>query len=271
MFTQITPLILTFNEAPNVARALERLKWAKEIVVVDSGSTDETLEILRRWPQVRVVQRRFDSFAVQCNFGLEQIRTPWVLSLDADYILTPELVAEIARLDNREAVAGYTARFRYCIQGRPLRSTLYPPRTVLYRRDKASYRADGHGHRVQVDGPTRMLASVIDHDDRKPMDRWLHEQNRYAAIEARHLLANPRSALSFPDRLRCGMVFAPAAVFFYTLIVKGLILDGWPGWFYVLQRTYAELLLALKLVEEKLRVASGEPRAARSEKESPNQ
>lgn len=255
---QITPLILTFNEAPNIGRTLARLTWAREILVVDSGSTDATLNMVRGFPHTRVVQRKFDGFAAQCNFGLEQIRTPWVLSLDADYILTPELVAEIARLDDREAVAGYTARFRYCIQGRPLRSTLYPPRTVLYRRDKASYRADGHGHRVQVDGPTRMLASVIDHDDRKPLDRWLAEQNRYAAIEARHLLATPRSALSFPDRLRCGMVFAPAAVFFYTLIVKGLILDGWPGWFYVLQRTYAELLLALKLMEEKLEQGKAE-------------
>src|SRR5689334_1363822 len=99
MFSQITPLILTFNEAPNIGRTLEKLSWAREILLIDSGSTDETLEITRSaHPRVRVVTRPFDTFAGQCNFGLGQITTEWVLSMDADYVLTPELVAEIQTL-----------------------------------------------------------------------------------------------------------------------------------------------------------------------------
>src|SRR6185295_4953185 len=98
MLDQITPLVLTFNESPNIGRALERLTWAKEVVVVDSFSTDDTLALARGFPNVRVVQRAFDSFADQCNFGLEQIQTPWVLSLDADYILSQELVRELTQL-----------------------------------------------------------------------------------------------------------------------------------------------------------------------------
>ncbi len=253
MFTQITPLILTFNEAPNIARALEWLKWAKEIVVVDSGSTDETVEIVRRWPQVRVVQRRFDSFAAQCNFGLEQIHTPWVLSLDADYVLAAGFETELAVLHPPEGVSGYRAAFTYCIHGRPLRASLYPPRTVLYRKDKAHYRDEGHGHRVQIDGPVRALRARILHDDRKPLDRWLAEQNRYAVREAEHLLKSPVGHLNRADRLRCKVVLAPWLVLLYTLFGKGLILDGWPGWYYVLQRTLAEIMLSLRLLEEKLK------------------
>src|SRR5882724_13168817 len=132
MLEKITPVILTYNEAPNIGRTLDQLQWARDIIVIDSGSTDETLAILRRYPHVRVVHRDFDSFASQCNFGLTQVRTEWVLSLDADYELSEELVRELQQLQLPQDVSGYRAAFVYRIHGRPLRGTLYPPRTVLY-------------------------------------------------------------------------------------------------------------------------------------------
>ena len=249
---QITALILTYNEAPNIARTLDKLGWVRQILVVDSGSTDETLEILKKCPRVRVLHRAFDSFAGQCNFGLEHIRTDWVLSLDADYVLTDDLVEEIRSLGSSE-VAGYRAAFRYCVFGRALRGTLYPPRTVLYRRDRALYREIGHGHRVEIDGEVGSLKHPILHDDRKPLARWLQSQHKYAEIEANHLLAADADSLGSPDRIRRWIWPAAPAVFFYTLVVKGCLLDGWPGWYYACQRAYAELLLSLELLDRKLR------------------
>ena len=73
LFDGITPLLITFNEAPNIARTLDKLGWARRIVVVDSGSSDGTLEILARYPQVALFTRVFDNFADQCNFGLAQV------------------------------------------------------------------------------------------------------------------------------------------------------------------------------------------------------
>ncbi|MCW5550908.1 MAG: glycosyltransferase family 2 protein [Verrucomicrobiae bacterium] len=253
MLEGISALILTFNESPNLRRTLERLTWATEVVVVDSFSTDDTLAVARSFASVRVVQRPFDTFAGQCNFGLDHVRTPWVLSLDADYVLTEELVAELRSLQPAPDVAGYTAAFIYCIHGRPLRASLYPPRTVLYRRELARYHNEGHGHRVQIDGPVQALRARILHDDRKPLDRWLAEQNRYAVREAEHLLKTPVGELNGADRLRRKVVLAPWLVLLYTLFGKGLILDGWPGWYYVLQRTLAEMILSLRLLEEKLK------------------
>ena len=81
----LTGLILTWNEQDNLRRTLDRLHWVPEILVIDSGSNDATADILREFvPQVRVLTRRFDSFAGQCNYGLDQIDSEWVLSLDAD-------------------------------------------------------------------------------------------------------------------------------------------------------------------------------------------
>jgi glycosyltransferase involved in cell wall biosynthesis len=248
---EITVLILTYNEAPNIARTLEKLRWAPQVLVLDSFSTDETVAIARQFPNVEVRQRRFDSFARQCNFGLDLIRSEWVLSLDADYVLSDGLIEEIRELQESEDVWGYTASFKYCVFGKPLRASLYPPRTVLYRRNCARYQDDGHGHRIVINGRAQMLSGWIGHDDRKSLDRWFSEQVRYSIAESKKLSAAEPHTLNAADRLRQWIVAAPFVVFFYTLLVKGLIFDGWRGWYYVLQRTLAEILLSLRLVESK--------------------
>ncbi len=246
-------MVLMFNEANNVERTMDKLRWAARILIIDSGSTDGTLEFLAGYPQVDIVQRPFDSFAEQCNFGLAHVRTTWVLSLDADYVLSDELVGELSTLEETEGVAGYRVPFVYCIYGRPLRGTLYPPRTVLYRVRGASYVNEGHGHRVRVAGATRPLHGAIYHDDRKPLSRWLTAQQRYAKLEADHLLQAGSQSLSAADRLRRMGWPAPILVLFYVLLVKRCLLDGWPGWYYALQRLLAECMIALELIDRRLR------------------
>lgn len=254
MLDQITPLILTYNESPNIQRTLDKLQWANEIVVIDSFSCDGTVEILKRSPIVRLVQRAFDSHTQQWNFGLQQIQTPWVLSLDADYVLSDQLVDEMRGLNQDNEHSGYSAAFKYCVCGRPLRASLYPPRTVLFRRSGANYRDDGHTQLLEVKGRVVPLRSPIYHDDRKPLERWLNEQRRYVASESHLLFGTPPNRLNCADRLRRLVVVAPWLVLIYTLIWKRLILDGWPGWYYVIQRTYVELLLSLELLDLRLKI-----------------
>ena len=250
----LTVLILTYNERENLARTLQAVAWAPRVLLIDSFSTDETLEIARMFPNVAVAERAFDSFARQCNFGLTQITTPWVLSIDADYVLTPELVKELRELEPPPEVAGFATEFYYNVHGRRLRSTLYPPRTVLYQRLLATYADEGHGHRVSVSGRIVPLAARIDHDDRKPLSRWMQSQDSYTKIEARHLWATSDAELSAQDRLRKRIFFAAPVMFLYLLVGRGLLLDGWPGWYYVAQRTIAELLLSLRLLGERERL-----------------
>jgi glycosyltransferase involved in cell wall biosynthesis len=248
----VTPLILTFNEAPNIERTLAKLSWAEKIIVVDSHSTDETLDILSQYPAVEVHFRTFDSFAAQCNFGLIKARTEWVLSLDADYVLSDALIDEIRMLSPTETLAGYRVSFVTCVLGHSLKRGLYPERTVLYRKSLASYRSDGHAHRVQIDGATWPLKSYILHDDRKSFSRWLFSQDKYALDEAMKLERLPFVEMALQDRLRSLYIPAPLVVLVYTLFVRGMIFQGLPGWYYVLQRLVAEALLSLRLIERRL-------------------
>ena len=111
----------------------------------------------RAFPNVRVVKRTFTTHAEQWNFGLEQtgIATEWVLALDADYVLTDDLVASSRRCSRSRRCRGFAASFDYCIDGRPLRGAAYPPVTVLYRRARGRYEQDGHTQRVRLDGEVR--------------------------------------------------------------------------------------------------------------------
>jgi hypothetical protein len=249
----ITPVVLTFNEAPNIGRCLDRLSWARRVHVVDSGSTDETAAIVARYPFAELSVRAFDSHTAQWNHAVSLAGTPWVLSLDADYLVPTDFATEIERHVLGHDVSAAFMPFRYCIYGRPLRGSLYPPRAVLFRPDRCRYEPDGHTQRLKIDGASATLLVTLDHDDRKPTAQWLASQARYARLEADKLETLPADHRRALDRVRRTIVLGPPAIAFYTLFVKGTVLDGWPGWFYAAQRIAAEYVLSLELLERRLR------------------
>jgi hypothetical protein len=169
-------------------------------------------------------------------------------------LLTDELIEEIKNLRPQDSVNAYWARFKYCVFGKTLRGTLYPPRRILYRHEKARYEDDGHTQRVSVEGQTAWLSSYVLHDDRKSLSRWLKSQDRYMLLEVEKLMQTPRERLGLIDAMRRSKILAPFAVMFYCLIIQRGILDGWAGWYYALQRTLAEILLAIRLTEGELSI-----------------
>ena len=247
----ITPLVLTFNEAPNLERTLKRLQWATEIVVLDSGSTDATQQIATSFPNVRLETRAFDDHTTQWNHGVTLVATAWVLALDADYVLGTGFEEELSGLPG-DADA-YDAAFRYLVFGKALRASLYPPRAVLFQKSRCTYVEDGHTQALHVPGMLGHLQTRIDHDDRKPLTRWLSSQDKYALLEAQKLSATDPTKLRLQDKLRLTMWMAIPASLIYTLLIKGTLWDGWRGWHYALQRLLAEMLLALRLIEKRLK------------------
>lgn len=250
----VTALVLTWNEEPNIDRTLSRLAWVARIVIVDSHSTDRTTQIAQQYPNAEVFYREFDAHTSQWNFGLHQteIDTDWVLSLDADYYLPDEVCREIAEIINGENSAdGYRLHFRYAINGKPIQSGIYPPVIALFRREKGVYRQDGHTQKLRLDGSVGDLRHTALHDDRKPMKRWLTSQYNYASLEAEKLLGAPKDSLSRQDKLRLKRKWTPFLVWMYCIFGRSGWRDGAAGSQYALQRMIAEALLQYCLIEKK--------------------
>jgi glycosyltransferase involved in cell wall biosynthesis len=251
MLDQITPVILTRDEEANLERTLAQLTWARDVVIVDSFSTDATLAIAARFPNVRVFQRELDTLADQSNYGFAQARTSWVLLLDADYFLPQAFIDELRALEPRPEVRAYRAAFTYAVNGKPLRASLYPARIVLLHREHARVWQDGHAHRVLADGDVDQLREKIIHDDRKSFARFIARQKIYMKQEAEKLRSVDPRAMSMAGRVRRLVVVASFAVLFHTLFVRGLIFDGLPGLRYTWERFVAELILSRELLRRR--------------------
>ncbi len=248
----IVPIILTRDEAANIGRVLAALKWAREVVVVDSESTDATASICATFPNVRLVTNPFASHAAQWNFALRCARSDasWILALDADHLAEEGLADELGALEVPDDVAGFRARFVYCIGGVPIRSGVYTASPLLYRRKGASYFQDGHTQRLELPaGVIGTLRTRFRHDDRKPVAQWFRAQERYARLEAQLLLATAPERLRLSGWLRLRTPLMPVLAPLYCLFGRGGVLDGRNGWSYAFQRTVFELLLWLTMQE----------------------
>ena len=250
MHTTIAALIITYNEEANLYRTLSSISWIPDVLVIDSGSSDQTLNIISQFKNTRIIHRSFDSFARQCNFGLDKLSSDWVLSLDADYVLSTQLADELCALlsDSHSTSASFDAYrigFNYCINGKPIRSGLLPPRICFYKRREAQYIDVGHGHRVIINGRIGRLKNKIFHDDRKSFSKWLENQKRYQRIEAAMLKVKSPRRLPIQDLIRKYTFMAPFSAFFMCLFLRGGIFDGREGVIYAFHRLIAESLLYL--------------------------
>jgi len=245
---QITPVILTFNEGANLDRTLQALISFPVVIVLDSGSTDQTEAICSTFPNVHWHQRPFDSHAAQWNVGLQLIQTPWALTLDADYFLSEKLLAEILALPDDPTVNGFYIPFIYQIHGQSLHRSLLPPRLALFEKAQGTYVQDGHTQDCRLNGEHATLQNPFFHDDRKPFSRWWAAQEKYTDLEIEKLTTTSWAELKIQDRLRKCIFIAPIAVLFYNLLYHRSFLDGRAGLIYTVQRFLAEALLSFKLL-----------------------
>jgi glycosyltransferase involved in cell wall biosynthesis len=246
----VSVLLLTHNEAINLPRCLDALRWCDDIVTVDSGSTDGTIEIAEK-RGVRVLRRAFDDFASQRNHGIEngQFRHEWILHLDADEVVTPELAKRLAEFAPPETVDAYLLPSKTIFRGKWLRHAgMYPAyQARLGRRDKLRFKLVGHGQREDL-APGRLatidepyLHFAFSHGPRA----WLEKHLRYAADEVRdrdkgHVVL--RDLLSRDPVLRrrtlklaggsVPRTLRPAARFVYVYVLRGGFLDGRAGLHY---------------------------------------
>jgi glycosyltransferase involved in cell wall biosynthesis len=189
----VTLMVLTFNEERNLRACLESVAgWATDIVVVDSGSTDRTAAMAEEY-DARLVVHPFETHARQWQWALTNIplTTPWVLALDADQRLMPELRDEITeRLQRPGETAGFFLNRRQIFRRRWIRHGGYYPKYMLklFRRDAVLIdETELVDHHFQVNGPTATLRfdMVEDNQNEASIAVWVAKHNRYAALQAR--------------------------------------------------------------------------------------
>jgi glycosyltransferase involved in cell wall biosynthesis len=219
---KITATIVTLNEERNIARAIRSLTCADEILVVDSGSTDRTCDIAQSLG-ARVVHHAWPGYAAQKNFAAAQSANDWILSLDADEALTPELAAEIQHLD--ATCDGYTFPRLAQYLGRWIQhSGWYPDRKVrLYRRDRARWTGDYVHESVQVDGKTGQLNGDLLHFTCNSLSEHLRTLDRYTTLAAQELIAKKQTAPPWK------LLISPFWTFKRTYVFQLGFLDGPQG------------------------------------------
>jgi len=181
----VTVIILTLNEEDNLSDAIESVRdWAQEIFVVDSLSTDRTVDVALEH-NVNIVQRSFTDYGDQWRWALERlpVKTPWLLKLDADERVSPELADEIRHhLESNPNKNGFVVRIRLWFMGKPLHAMIKTCR--LWRKDKGQFPDVIVNEHLHVSGAVGRLAGFIEHFDSPDLHRWYEKQNRYTTMEA---------------------------------------------------------------------------------------
>jgi glycosyltransferase involved in cell wall biosynthesis len=214
------------NEEKNIAACLASLDFVDEIVVVDSGSSDATEAICRSHGKVRFFPRGWEGFGRQKNMALDLATGDWVLSVDADEVITPDLAQEIQRLVNRsDALNGYTVNRKNFYRDQWIRySGWWPDRIVrLFRRDKGRF-SDRLVHEiVDVEGAVGQLGGCIEHHPFAGPSDFLRKCDSYSTLGARMLLERGKKSSALLALVKSSFTF------FKVLVIKRGLLDGTAG------------------------------------------
>lgn len=274
----LSVIILTYNEEANIAQALDSVAgWARSIFVVDSFSTDRTVDIARRYP-CTVVQHAFEDYAKQRNFALRSlpIESEWVFFLDADEWMPQALKDEITSIIARHPIEnGFFVKWRLMWMGRWIRRGYYPTWILrLARHHKVRCEDRSINEHLIVEGPLGRLQNDFIHEDRKGITAWIAKHNAYATAEAKELLRRRTEGYGeIPSRLsgsqaerkrwirkniweRLPPLIRPFFYFGYRYFLKGGFLDGKPAFIYhFLHALWFPMLIDVKYLE--LRVQHG--------------
>lgn len=224
--------IVAHNEAENLARTLASVTWADEIVLVDSGSVDGTLEIAREYGAT-IYQEPWKGYGGQVNSALDKCTHPWILNLDADEVVTPELALRIqSLLAGTPASEGYTVARLNLIFGRWMRhGGLYPDRKLrLFRRGFARLREDTEPHATpKPNGPVAHLdGGDLLHYQYPTLDSYIEHMHRYSTASIPLMVTRGRTSRTAIAFLR-NTVLNPALTFLYNYFFRLGFLDGREG------------------------------------------
>lgn len=244
----VTPVILTFNEGSNIKTTLNSLEWARRVVVLDSGSTDQTEQIAHSFRNVNWFVRGFDNHRAQWLYAIHEtsITTDYVLALDADMRPGVGFQDELEAFLKRDEFAGALIPFEYRMLGRRLMGSIYPSQIRLFRKDQVRIDQPGHSQVFEVNGKVCRFRSQLIHEDLKPVSRWLNNQVQYASLEAARIKCARKR--SFKDWLRAAGI-SPAILGACAYVRAGGPFRSHASRAYACERLIFEAILARMLTE----------------------
>jgi glycosyltransferase involved in cell wall biosynthesis len=251
----LTVTIITLNEAHHIAAAIDSAAWADEILVVDSGSTDDTVAIAAG-KGVRVMHRTWPGYVDQKNYAASVASHDWIFSLDADERITPALADEIRQLvaSNPAERAFRVPRVTFHL-GRWVRTTDFYPdyQTRLYDRRTARWQGKYVHESVVADGACGQLKHELQHYSYRDLSDHLERINHYSTLAARQMYESGRRASAVD------LLAHPPAAFLRNYVLRGGFTDGMPGLTISLVNAYSVLLKFAKLWELQQQTSRAQP------------
>jgi glycosyltransferase involved in cell wall biosynthesis len=245
----VSAIVVCFNEERNIGACLESLGWCDEIVVVDSFSTDRTVEICRQHTD-RVVQRQWAGYRDQKAFAHSLATKDWVLLVDSDERVSPELREEIQKslASANNTYAGFLVpRLVFYLNRWWRRGGWYPDYDIrLFRRDRATWGGTDPHEKILVDGKVRRLRNPLQHFSYRDMEDHVQRINHFTSISSRELFKGAK-------RWRLGdALLRPAFRFFRSYILQRGFLEGFAGFHVAVMASVYVFLKYAKLWELEL-------------------
>tara|TARA_B100000989_G_scaffold295354_1_gene276270 strand:+ start:292 stop:1101 length:810 start_codon:yes stop_codon:yes gene_type:complete len=257
----LTVCIPTFEEELNIKKCLNKLKWAKQIYLLDGNSKDKTLQIAKKFKNTKIIKLNKNiEYTKKLNFLLNLNKKKWVLMLDADYVLSHELIKEIKKLNfkklEKEKVFALKVKIYNKIFKTIIKENLYPRKIVIFKNQNTYYKKIGHGERLILKSKIKLLKGSIYHENLNDLynfTKWKKNQINYSIIEGLKISNQKFTKLRIQDSIRRFPPLNIILLIIYLLINKKIFIYKKAGFYYLFQRLYFETLLSFFIIQNYLK------------------
>ena len=249
--------IPTFEEELNIKKCLINLKWAKKIYLLDGNSKDRTIDIAKKFKNIKIIKLNKNiSYTDKLNYLLKLNKKKWVLMLDADYVLSKRLIKEIRKIDfkdlEKKKIFGLKINIYNKIFNTVIKEDLYPNKILIFKNKNCHYKKHGHGEKLILKSKIIKLQNSIYHEnfnDISNFSKWKKNQIKYSIQEGYKICNTKFFNLRSQDFIRR---FPPVNIFLligYLILSKKIFFYGNAGIYYLFQRVFFETLLSYSIIK----------------------